>query len=331
MGRLRSFETQCLKADDKVDTVKTDVNYLHPVISCSFSMMLSDTSQAGVGQLQILRMNSEIRQFVCQKRVAGQTVGLVPTMGGLHAGHLSLVETCQRECDTTMVTLFVNPLQFSAGEDLENYPGEEATDIEKLADWGVDFVFVPTPEAMYPPGFSTFVTPPAVAQPLEGRCRPQHFRGVTTIVLKLFNIIPANTAYFGQKDYQQSLVIRQMVTDLNVPIQISVQPTVRDVDGLALSSRNAYLSADQRQQALALVNSLRMAAEVVKNGQWEAPMVVAKMRQILADVGISRIDYITIVHPETLEEIHHIQERSLAAVAAYVGNVRLIDNQLIDP
>jgi len=293
--------------------------------------MLSDASKTAAGRPRVVKMNAEIRQLICEMRESGRTVGLVPTMGALHAGHLSLVETSLRECDTTVVTIFLNPLQFSAGEDLESYPRDVGGDIEKLGDMGVDVVFVPTNEAMYPPGFSTSVIPPTVAQPLEGRCRPQHFRGVTTIVLKLFNIIPANTAFFGQKDYQQSLVIRQMVADFNVPIQISVQPTVRDTDGLAFSSRNAYLSSDQRRQALSIIASLQLASDAVSRGQREAPAVVAKMRQVLADAGVSRVDYIAIVHAETLAEIRHIQGRTLAAVAAYVGNIRLIDNLIIRP
>ena len=282
-------------------------------------------------QPQVVGQVAEVYRWVRQARAAGKTVGLVPTMGALHRGHLSLVEASRQQCDLTVVTIFVNPTQFTGSNDFEDYPRDIGADIKLLSEHDVDVVFVPSQEEMYPPGFSTFVSPPEVAEPLEGICRPNHFRGVATIVLKLFHAIPADVAYFGQKDYQQTLVVRRMVADLNLPLRIVVCPTVREPDGLALSSRNIYLNEQQRQQALALPLSLQMAVQCLESGQRDASKIVAKMRQVFADYGVARIDYIALVHPDTLAEVRELNESTLAAVAAFVGNARLIDNQLLEP
>ena len=278
---------------------------------------------------RLVTTNQAIRNTVAQARTAGKSVGVVPTMGALHAGHLSLVEASTGECDLTVVTIYVNPTQFAPGEDYQRYPRTLTTDLEALSQYDVEWVFAPADDQLYPAGFSTYVEPPCVAKPLEGRCRPEHFRGVATVVLKLLNLTAADVAYFGQKDYQQSLVIRHMVRDLDLPIRISVCPIVREEDGLAVSSRNAYLNEHERVQALALSRSLNVAAELVAGGERDAATVVARMRQVLAEVAIDRVDYIAVVHPDTLAEVRDIHGPTLAAVAAHVGRTRLIDNRLI--
>jgi pantoate--beta-alanine ligase len=273
-----------------------------------------------------MRTIHEIREQVLQARAAGRRVGVVPTMGALHAGHLSLVEAANRECGITVVTIFVNPTQFAPHEDFAKYPRTLEADLAKLATVGADVVFAPSNDEMYPAGFSTYVDPPKVAQPLEGVCRPEHFRGVATIVLKLFLAVPADAAFFGHKDYQQSLVIRHMIDDLNVPVEVRVMPTVREPDGLAMSSRNAYLGADERRRALSLSRSLKLAAQMVEQGECSAGVVRRRMHEALQDGGVDRIDYATIVHPETLAELDRLDGEAIALIAAHVGPTRLIDN-----
>jgi pantoate--beta-alanine ligase len=250
-------------------------------------------------------------------------------MGALHRGHLALVEASTSECDFTVVTVFVNPIQFQPGEDYQRYPRDLRCDQAALSEFRVDCVFAPSQDEMYPPGYSTFVDPPEVARPLEGACRPGHFRGVTTIVLKLFHLVPADVAYFGHKDYQQSLVVRRMVEDLDLPLTIRVCPTVRDPDGLAISSRNVYLTPTEREQAIALPRALALAADWVRQGERDAQSISAAMRQELAAVGIRKIDYVALVHPETFAEVRAVNQATIAAVAAHVGSTRLIDNRLI--
>jgi pantoate--beta-alanine ligase len=270
-----------------------------------------------------------VQQLVAEARKAGKSIGLVPTMGALHAGHLSLVEAAQAECEFTVVTIFVNPTQFAHGEDYSRYPRDLEADLLALAGDRVDCVFAPSQDHMYSPGHSTFVEPPEVARRLEGNCRPGHFRGVTTVVLKLFHLIPADVAYFGHKDYQQSLVIRRMVEDFSLPITLRVCPTVRDSDGLAISSRNAFLTPDEREQARALSRSLTRAAKLVEQGQRDAEVITAQVRQELAAAGIHKIDYVALVHPETLADVRTVDQATIAAVAAVVGSTRLIDNRLL--
>ena len=291
--------------------------------------MLPEETTTTVDGMRMVRQQSEIQELVSSDCAAGKTVGFVPTMGALHAGHLSLVEASNRENSVTVVSIFVNSAQFSPGEDLNEYPRRESEDLESLSRYDVDYVFAPTQDEMYPANFSTYITPPTVALPLEGRCRPNHFQGVTTVVLKLFQLVPAQKAYFGLKDYQQTLVIRKMVRDLNLPVHIVACPIVRDTDGLALSSRNKYLTENERQQALALSKSLRVAADQVECGQRDAASIVTRMRQEFAKRGVSRIDYIALVEPETLLDVREIRSPTLATVAAYVGTTRLIDNRLI--
>lgn len=268
----------------------------------------------------------ELRQAVAAARADGKSIGLVPTMGALHEGHLSLVRASLDGCGYTIVTIFVNPTQFGPHEDFGKYPRTLQGDLDALAECGVDLVFAPTGDDMYPAGFSTYVDPPQVAKPLEGQCRPRHFRGVTTVVLKLFNLAQADIAFFGQKDYQQALVIQRMAQDLDLPIKIRVCPTVREADGLAMSSRNRYLGEEERKRSLTLWRSLKLAVGLFAQGERDPEIVTARMREVCQQADISRIDYVALTDPDTLEPVPEIQASTMALVAAYVGDTRLIDN-----
>ena len=263
-------------------------------------------------------------------RRAGKTIGLVPTMGALHEGHLSLVLAARAECDVTVVSIYVNPSQFGPNEDFAKYPRTLENDLILLAGCGTDFVFAPSGEEVYRPGHDTWVEVGAVAEPLEGACRPGHFRGVATIVLKLLNIVRPEAAYFGQKDYQQAQVIRRMAADLDVPVAIRVCPTVRETDGLAMSSRNRFLSPPVRQRALVLWKSLQLAEELVAGGQRNVEVIVARMRTVIETAEDARIDYIALVDPETFQSIEDITGRTLAVLAVTIENTRLIDNCLLE-
>ncbi len=249
-------------------------------------------------------------------------------MGALHAGHLSLVEAARGECDFSIVTIFVNPTQFGRDEDFSRYPRTLGADLTLLGPLGVDCVFAPPTEEMYPPGSTALVDVPAAAEPLEGQFRPGHFRGVATVVLKLFNLVQPDVACFGRKDYQQSLVVRRMVEDLDLPIRVRVCPTVREADGLALSSRNRFLSPPDRERALAISRSLRLAAELVRRGTRDARTILERMRAELAAQQLA-IDYVALVDPDTLAAIERVEQPAVALIAARVGGTRLIDNELI--
>jgi pantoate--beta-alanine ligase len=257
------------------------------------------------------------------------SVGLVPTMGYLHAGHMALVERARRENDYVVTTIFVNPTQFGPQEDLSRYPRDVNRDLAMLREAGVDLVFAPDAGEIYPEGFGTYVTVEGLSEKLEGTFRPSHFRGVATVVAKLFNIIPADRAYFGQKDAQQVLVLRRMARDLNFGHEIVVVPTVREPDGLALSSRNSYLNAEERQSALALWRALQLAEAMYLGGERRATEIRSAMRVLLDATPLVRPDYVTVSNPETLEELDRIEGRALVAVAARVGRTRLIDNILL--
>lgn len=274
----------------------------------------------------IISLPAELRTAVAHARRAGKRVGVVPTMGALHAGHLSLVEACCRECDYRIVTIFVNPTQFGPGEDFQKYPRTLEADLELLSSQPVDLVFLPSVETMYPRGSATFIDVGPVAEPWEGTHRPGHFRGVATIVLKLFNLTAPDVAYFGQKDFQQSLVVRQMVRDLNVPAEIRVCPTVREPDGLALSSRNAYLSPSERKQALVLSRSLRLAESLAARGERNAETILQYMLEVLSSEAGVALQYATIADPQTLAPVATIERPAIALLAAKVGATRLIDN-----
>lgn len=273
----------------------------------------------------------DITSLVRAARESGHTIAVVPTMGALHEGHLSLVREAKRVCTFVVTTIFVNPTQFGPQEDLAKYPRTLASDLDLLARERCDLVFAPSNDTMYPPSFSTFVEPPRVASRLEGAIRPGHFRGVATVVLKLFQLVPADVALFGHKDYQQTLVIRHMVRDLNVPIAISVRPTVREPDGLALSSRNAYLNPDERRRAVALSQALFAAEKAVQGGERNADMLRTLMEHTLTAAGVTAIDYVAIADPDTLEELPRLDAPAIALIAARVGSTRLIDNLRLEP
>ena len=279
--------------------------------------------------MKIVESPHEAYAHIDHWRTEGLRIGLVPTMGALHAGHLTLVARSREECDITVVRIFVNPTQFGANEDFSRYPRTLDDDLGGLRDLQTDLVFLPTPTQLYPEGFSTFVEPPKVALPLEGVCRPGHFRGVATIVLKLFQICPATIGYFGQKDYQQLSVIRHMVDDLNLPIRIEGCETVREADGLAMSSRNRYLKDDQRRTAASLWQALNLANHLVATGVRKVGELEAAMVQVLREAGVERIDYARVVDRDSLDTMEHVDRPAVGLIAAYVGSTRLIDNLLL--
>ena len=264
-----------------------------------------------------------------EARRAGKRIGLVPTMGALHQGHLSLARAARAAGNVVAVSIFVNPTQFAPNEDLAKYPRSFESDCELLEREGVDFIFAPSVDEMYPAGAATWVTVEELSGKLDGRSRPGHFRGVTTVVSKLFHIVEPDAAFFGQKDAAQVAIIRRMVRDLNFGVEIVVCPIVREPDGLAMSSRNAYLNAGQRKQALILRRSLMRIQQMVVKGESSAERLIAAGRAEFATEPDVRIDYLEVVNPETLDPVKIISDEALVAVAAYVGTTRLIDNLLI--
>ncbi len=261
----------------------------------------------------------------------GLTWGLVPTMGALHDGHLALVRRARTENDRVGVSIFVNPIQFNRREDLAAYPRQVARDCELLAAEGVDLVWTPAEEDVYPPGFQTYVTVEEITRPLEGAARPGHFRGVATVVAKLFNVFQPTRAYFGQKDAQQVAVIRQMVRDLAFPLEVVVCPIVREADGLAMSSRNALLGPDERRAATVLVRALRAAEAEWARGQRAGEHLRAAMRAVLDAEPLARVDYVSAADPLTLREIDGEASSALLSLAVFIGGVRLIDNLVLGP
>jgi pantoate--beta-alanine ligase len=277
--------------------------------------------------MKVLSRVAEVRPW---RASAAGSVGLVPTMGYLHAGHLSLVERARRENDRVAATLFVNPTQFGPGEDLARYPRDLDRDRGLLEAAGCDMLFAPSADEMYPPGSDTFVEVGAVAAPLEGARRPSHFRGVATVVLKLFGIVQPDRAYFGQKDAQQLAVIRKMAGDLNVPVAVVGCPTVRDADGLALSSRNSYLSPEDRAAAPVLYRALTAAADAWRTGQRDPEALRRAMRRVLDAEPRARPDYVSVADPLTLRELDGAAGSALLSMAVRVGPVHLIDNLLLE-
>ena len=278
----------------------------------------------------VIESPAELRTLLREKRRLDQSIGLTPTMGALHAGHLSLVEASKQRCDFSVVTIFVNPTQFAAGEDLERYPRDLQRDQALLAEVGADVIFAPSVDTIYPTGFSTYVAPPRVAGRWEGEQRPDHFRGVATVVLKLFQLAPADWAFFGQKDYQQVQVVRAMVRDLNVPIEISMEPIVREPDGLAMSSRNAYLSESERRRAVALSDALRQVRAAAESGERRTAVLEQRMRERLA-TDVDCTEYAVLVDADHLEPLDALDRRWAALIAVRIGSTRLIDNTIGDP
>lgn len=279
---------------------------------------------------QVLNTIDQVRTAVGAAHARGETLGFVPTMGALHEGHLSLVRRAKAEHSRAIASIFVNPTQFAPHEDFTRYPRTFEADLALLAGAGCDHVFAPAAEEVYPPGFSTYVQPPAVALPLEGQFRPDHFRGVATIVLKLFEMVQAEAAYFGQKDYQQAAVIRAMVCDLNLPVRIEVCPIVREADGLALSSRNRYLSPDERRRATAIYRALQTAADQLAHGERRGAALSVAMQHVLQQAGFQKVDYALVADRDTLAELEQVDRPAVALIAAHLGATRLIDNLLLE-
>jgi pantoate--beta-alanine ligase len=280
--------------------------------------------------MRTVRTVGELRAALAARRAAGD-IGLVPTMGYFHEGHLSLMRQARDDCATVVVSLFVNPTQFGEGEDLDAYPRDEARDAELAAEQGVDLLFAPSADEVYPAGFGTTVQVHGLTDVLCGEHRPDHFDGVTTVVTKLLNMVQPDVAYFGQKDAQQAIVIRKLVRDLDMPVRIDVLPTVREPDGLALSSRNAYLSAEERERALALSRALKAADATVAEGRRDAASVLASARAELEARGVEP-EYLELRSADDLSPAERVNGKTLLAVAARLGRARLIDNTILgDP
>jgi pantoate--beta-alanine ligase len=281
--------------------------------------------------MKICSTISEVRAACRRARDGAKILGLVPTMGALHEGHLSLVHGAKSQCGAVIVSIFVNPTQFGPTEDLAKYPRQFERDCELLEREGVDLLFAPSVEEIYPRGSVTWVTVEGLSDKLDGRSRPGHFRGVTTVVAKLFNIIEPDAAFFGQKDAAQLAVIRRMVRDLNFPVEIAARPTVREADGLAMSSRNAYLSGEERSRAIVLHRSLEEAEKIFRAGERDSNRLISATRELISSEPNVRLDYLEMVDPESLEPVEIISGKVLLAVAAYVGTTRLIDNIALEP
>jgi pantoate--beta-alanine ligase len=282
--------------------------------------------------MRVLHTIDACRSHLRPLRGEGRTLGLVPTMGALHEGHLSLMRRARTECDTVAASVFVNPTQFGPNEDLDKYPRNLERDIELAEGVGVDVVFAPTADDMYGKGCCTSVVQSGpLADRLEGACRPGHFRGVLTVVAKLFHIVEPDMAYFGRKDYQQSLVIRSMVRDLDMPVRIVVCPTVREPDGLAMSSRNRYLDEAARRQATSLYRGLEAARRALEQGEVDAARLVGIATQVIRDAGPCEIDYVDVADAETLEPLDVVDRPAVASLAVYIAGTRLIDNIPLSP
>ena len=271
-----------------------------------------------------------MQEIAANLRAAGKRIAVVPTMGYLHAGHLSLVKIAKENADAVIVTIFVNPTQFGPNEDFSKYPRDIESDTKRAESAGTDYLFIPPTEEMYPKDYFTYVEVEQLTKVLEGGFRPTHFKGVTTVVAKLFNIVQPHVAVFGQKDAQQAVVIQRMVKDLNFPINIIVGPIVRESDGLAMSSRNVYLSPVEREESTVLVNSLKLAEKIIKGGERRAEVIIQEMKSAVSAAKSASIDYITITDPVTLQEVRHLPSHGqvLISMAVKIGKTRLIDNLL---
>ncbi len=280
--------------------------------------------------MKVAETIESVRNHIKAAHAKGKKIGFVPTMGALHIGHISLIEEAKKQADYVVVSIFVNPTQFGPGEDFEKYPRPLEKDLDICDKYGVDLVFAPTLQEMYVSQNLTWVTVEKLTEPLCGQFRPGHFPGVTTVCAKLFNIVQPEVAFFGQKDAQQAIVIKRMVTDLNMPLQIVVCPTVREPDGLAVSSRNRYLSPQQRKDAALIYKSLQQCKEMIDTGATDVQQIIVEMRKVLQQIPSGQIEYVSIVNAESLEEIDHVSGKVLAAVAVRTGSSRLIDNILLD-
>lgn len=279
--------------------------------------------------MSIIRSKSEMCRTSKKARLAGQRIGFVPTMGALHQGHLSLIRQARRENDFVVVSIFVNPTQFGPKDDFKKYPRNLKRDVQMCKKEGVNIIFYPDTKEMYPQGYKTFVTVEDLSNVMCGKFRPGHFKGVTTVVTKLFNIVQPDIAYFGQKDAQQAIIIKRLVCDLNIPVKIKVMPTVREIDGLAMSSRNQYLNEKERKDALVLSRSLNLAKNLIKGGAKDVDEIVGKMRSLINKKNTAKIDYITIVDPGGLKPVKKVSGNCLIALAVWIGKTRLIDNIIV--
>jgi pantoate--beta-alanine ligase len=279
--------------------------------------------------MKIIKKIDEMRREVSGIKSQGMSVGFVPTMGYLHEGHLSLVRESLRKADVTVVSIFVNPAQFGPTEDFKEYPRDLNRDSEVLEREGVDYLFVPEADEIYPQGYKTFVEVHDLQDKLCGRSRPDHFRGVCTVVLKLFNIINPDISFFGQKDYQQAVILKRMVRELSLEVKIEALPIIRETDGLALSSRNKYLTQEERKAALVLSKSLKEAKSMVAKGQRDSTAIIKEMKEIIGREPLVKIDYVEIVDKDNLDSVARIEKEALAAVAVFIGKVRLIDNTIL--
>ncbi|WP_089322679.1 pantoate--beta-alanine ligase [Desulfurobacterium atlanticum] len=280
--------------------------------------------------MRVIRTVKEMKGVVRAFKRVGKSIGFVPTMGYLHEGHLSLVRAAKKENDLVVMSIFVNPIQFAPGEDFERYPRDEKRDFNLAEKEGVDIVFVPSVKEMYPRKNLTFVEVEEITQYLCGGKRPGHFKGVTTVVTKLFNIVMPDRAYFGKKDFQQFKVIKRMVEDLNMDVEVVGCPIVREKDGLALSSRNIYLTEKERESALALYKSLLLARKLIEEGETSAERIKEKMKEfILSFPHVKNVDYVEIVDQDSFKSVEYVKERDLIALAVFVGDARLIDNWVV--
>ncbi len=280
--------------------------------------------------IKVVHTIKEVRQEVENWRKEGKSVGFVPTMGYLHEGHQSLIANSVKDNDKTVVSVFVNPMQFGVGEDLESYPRDLEKDTKLCEETGADLIFNPEPEEMYAKGFCSFVDMNGLTKELCGKSRPIHFRGVCTVVSKLFNIVRPDKAYFGQKDAQQLAVIKRMVADLNIAVEVIGCPIIREEDGLAKSSRNTYLSAEERKAALILSKSIFAGKKMVEEGMRDSKELIKAMSDIINTEKLAKIDYVDVVDFETIEKCDKIQGETLVAIAVYIGKTRLIDNFIVD-
>ena len=279
--------------------------------------------------MRLLEKPREMQAWADHYRGEGKTIGFVPTMGYLHEGHMNLIKEARRTTDIVVVSIFVNPAQFGKGEDYKQYPRDLKGDRQKVERVGANILYVPSVADMYPKGYLTYVNVEEITRTMCGASRPGHFKGVATVVTKLFNTVKPHKAFFGQKDYQQSIVIKRIVRDLNMDVEIIVLPTMREPDDLAMSSRNSYLNKEERKAARILYRSLKKAEEMIKEGESSAKKIYDGMKRMIASEPLAKIEYITIADPETLKPLKEVREKTLIALAVWIGKTRLIDNIIV--
>jgi pantoate--beta-alanine ligase len=281
--------------------------------------------------MKIINTVKEMKRYAKHNNRRGRKIALVPTMGYFHNGHLMLIREARKRCDRLVVSIFVNPLQFGRGEDFATYPRNVKRDLTLARECRVNVIFAPSSEELYPPSYSTFIEEELLSKKLCGPFRPGHFKGVTTVVGKLLNIVRPHTVVFGQKDAQQAAIIKKMITDLNYPVRIAVMPTVREKSGLACSSRNKYLSSRERKEAAVIYRSLLRAKEEVGSGMKDVRRIIGVVKEVLSDAPLVRLEYLAAVNPDTLEHTSTVSEKTLIAIAARAGKTRLIDNIIVEP